>query len=195
MVVLWCLKDPVSQTSTSSLPATLWTCSTLQAEILATTAEVPSSMRFEVLGDGIFNSDSQKYDWAILHSLFKNESFGRFLQQIIQKKLESCLLPFLNHASKTGVQVDLQDIFQRFTFDNNICSVVLGFDPNFLPNKFISSSRRLLMRKPSTKWRMQSSTDTLFQDVYGSCRNGSKLDRRRSSMSPKKWLTNSCINV
>ncbi|KAH1141344.1 hypothetical protein GYH30_032535 [Glycine max] len=44
------------------------------------------------------------YGRAILHSLFKNESFGRFLQQIIQKKLESCLLPFLNHASKTGVQ-------------------------------------------------------------------------------------------
>ncbi|XP_020972797.1 cytochrome P450 86A7-like [Arachis ipaensis] len=30
--------------------------------------------------------------------------------------------------------VDLQDIFQRFTFDS-ICSMVLAFDPNCLPNK------------------------------------------------------------
>ncbi|KAL5168993.1 hypothetical protein HKD37_11G031004 [Glycine soja] len=60
-----------------------------------------------------------------------------------------------NRSFRRILKVDLQDIFQRFTFDNNICSVVLEFDPNFLPNKFISSSRRLLMRKPSTKWRMQ----------------------------------------
>ncbi|XP_027355484.1 alkane hydroxylase MAH1-like [Abrus precatorius] len=96
---------------------------------------------FEVLGDGIFNSDFQKwkYDRAILHSMFKNDSFESLLQQIIQKKLETCLLPFLNHASKTGSHVDLQDIFQRFTFDN-ICSMVLGFDPSCLPNKFIEFS-------------------------------------------------------
>ncbi|MED6114570.1 hypothetical protein PIB30_081539, partial [Stylosanthes scabra] len=32
--------------------------------------------------------------------------------------------------------VDLQDIFRRFSFDN-ICSIVLGFDPKSLPNKLI----------------------------------------------------------
>ncbi|OIW08845.1 hypothetical protein TanjilG_16426 [Lupinus angustifolius] len=92
---------------------------------------------FEILGDGIFNSDSKKWKFHrdILHSLFKNNNLESFNQQIIQKKLETSLIPFLSHASKQGTQVDLQDIFQRFSFDN-ICSMVLGFDPNCLPNNF-----------------------------------------------------------
>ena len=91
---------------------------------------------FEILGDGIFNSDSQKwkYNRDMLHSLFRKNTFESFVQNVIHKKLESCLLPLLNRASKAGTDVDLQDIFQRFSFDN-ICSVVLGFDPNCLPNK------------------------------------------------------------
>jgi cytochrome P450 len=35
---------------------------------------------------------------------------------------------FLDNACKKRLQVDLQDIFQRLTFDN-ICCIVLGFDP------------------------------------------------------------------
>ncbi|KAJ1440376.1 Cytochrome P450 [Sesbania bispinosa] len=95
---------------------------------------------FDVLGDGIFISDSHewKQQRTILHSLLKRKSFEMFLQQSIQKKLENCLIPFLDHASKTQAHdqvVDLQDILRRFTFDST-CSFILGFDPNCLPNKF-----------------------------------------------------------
>ena len=85
---------------------------------------------FEVLGDGIFRSDSHiwKYNRTLLHSIFKQESFKVFLHKTIEKKISSCLLMFLDHACKKGMQVDLQDVFQRLTFDN-ICCVVLGFDP------------------------------------------------------------------
>ncbi|GAU43030.1 hypothetical protein TSUD_12850 [Trifolium subterraneum] len=92
---------------------------------------------FEVLGVGIFNLDSNewKQERTLLHSLLKRKSFEIFLQQIIQKKLENCLLPFLDQAS-TGVQVlDLQDILERFTFDTT-CISLFGFDPNCLPYKF-----------------------------------------------------------
>ncbi|XP_045799117.1 alkane hydroxylase MAH1-like [Trifolium pratense] len=85
---------------------------------------------FEVLGDGIFRSDFHmwKYNRTLLHSIFKQENFQVFLHKTIEKKIFSSLLVFLDHACKKGLQVDLQDIFQRLTFDN-ICSIVLGFDP------------------------------------------------------------------
>ncbi|XP_028219938.1 alkane hydroxylase MAH1-like [Glycine soja] len=93
---------------------------------------------FEVLGGGIINSDdlhAWKQERTMLHSLLKRESFKIFLQKTIQKKLENCLIPFLDHASKAGAEVDLQDAFQRFTFDN-ACCMAFGYDPNCLPNKF-----------------------------------------------------------
>ncbi|KAL1324380.1 hypothetical protein HN51_034543 [Arachis hypogaea] len=91
---------------------------------------------FEILGDGIFNTDSHKWkhNRNILHSLFRQNSFESLVVKTIHKKLESCLVPLLNNTSELGTVVDLQDIFQRFSFDN-ICSIVLGFDPNSLPNK------------------------------------------------------------
>ncbi|KAK7270900.1 hypothetical protein RJT34_26406 [Clitoria ternatea] len=88
---------------------------------------------FEILGDGIFRSDSPlwKYNRTLLHSIFKQASFQLFIHKSIMRKIETCLLPFLDHVLKEAMQVDLQDTFQRLTFDN-ICSIVLGFDPDCL---------------------------------------------------------------
>ncbi|QHO55450.1 hypothetical protein HN51_010366 [Arachis hypogaea] len=93
---------------------------------------------FEILGDGIFNTDSHKWKHSrnILHSLFRQNSFESLVVKTIHKKLHSCLVPLLNNTSELGTVVDLQDIFQRISFDN-ICSIVLGFDPKSLPNKLI----------------------------------------------------------
>ena len=92
---------------------------------------------FEVLEGSLLNSDSHewKQERIMLHLILKKKSFKNFFQQTIQKKLENCLLPFLNHVSEVGAQVDLQDVLNRFTFDN-ICTIVFGFDPNCIPNKF-----------------------------------------------------------
>ncbi|MED6114567.1 hypothetical protein PIB30_081536, partial [Stylosanthes scabra] len=93
---------------------------------------------FEIMGDGIFNTDSYKWkrNRDILHSLFRKNSFESLVVKTIHKKLESCLVPLLNDVSELRTIVDFQDIFQRFSFDN-ICSIVLGSDPNSLPNKLI----------------------------------------------------------
>ncbi|XP_057440255.1 alkane hydroxylase MAH1-like [Lotus japonicus] len=92
---------------------------------------------FEVLGNGIINSDS--HDWkqqrAMLHSMFQKKSFEIFLQQTIEKKVENCLLPILTQISKVGATVDLQDIFERFTFDTT-STTLFGFDPHCLPSRF-----------------------------------------------------------
>jgi len=92
---------------------------------------------FQFLGDGIFRSDSQlwKYNRTILHSAFKQVSFKLFSHTTIKNKIETCLLPFLDHACKQGTEVDLQEAFQRLTFDV-ICSIVIGFDPACLSIDF-----------------------------------------------------------
>jgi len=92
---------------------------------------------FDVFGVGIFNLDFEewKQERTLLHSLFKGKSLEISFQQNIQKKLENCLLPFLDHASKSVQVLDLQDILERFTFDIT-CILLFGFDPNCLPYKF-----------------------------------------------------------
>jgi cytochrome P450 len=94
---------------------------------------------FEIFGVGIFNLDSNewKQERTLLHSILKTKKFETSAQQNIRKKLENCLLPFVDHhASTKGVQVfDLQDILERFTFDIT-CTFLFGFDPNSLPYKF-----------------------------------------------------------
>ncbi|XP_027187556.1 alkane hydroxylase MAH1-like [Cicer arietinum] len=92
---------------------------------------------FEAFGDGIFatDSDTWKYNRSLFHSVFKQRDFEIFQEKIIHKKLETSLFPMLDHVEKQGLVLDLQDVFSRFTFDN-ICSVILGCDPNCLSIDF-----------------------------------------------------------
>ncbi|KAJ1388322.1 Cytochrome P450 [Sesbania bispinosa] len=92
---------------------------------------------FQAFGDGIFTADSEewKYNRSLFHSLFKQRSFEVLQEKIIQKKMQKSLLPILDHVQQQGIVVDLQDVFNRFTFDN-ICSIVLGYDPNCLSIDF-----------------------------------------------------------
>uniref|UniRef100_A0A2C9VJ96 Cytochrome P450 n=2 Tax=Manihot esculenta TaxID=3983 RepID=A0A2C9VJ96_MANES len=89
---------------------------------------------FEPLGDGIFNADSDS--WSIQRRmvqslLHKNKNFDLALEITLKQKILQGLLPILENVS----QVDMQDVFQRFTFDT-ICQLVLGFDPNSLSIEF-----------------------------------------------------------
>ncbi|GAU45814.1 hypothetical protein TSUD_115020 [Trifolium subterraneum] len=92
---------------------------------------------FESFGDGIFNADSEtwKYNRSLFHSIFKLRDFELFQEKVIRNKLERSLIPILDHVQQKGSVVDLQDVFNRFTFDN-ICLVVLGCDPNCLSIDF-----------------------------------------------------------
>ncbi|CAL0317302.1 unnamed protein product [Lupinus luteus] len=92
---------------------------------------------FQPFGDGIFTADSEtwKYSRSLFHSLFRQKRFELFLEKTIQKKVHNSLLPILDHAQQQGTVIDLQDVFNRFTFDN-ICSLVLGYDPNCLSIEF-----------------------------------------------------------
>ncbi|KAE9588925.1 putative cytochrome P450 [Lupinus albus] len=122
---------------------------------------------FDVFGDGIFTADSEtwKSSRTLLHSLFKDRNFDMFLEKTIHKKIKGNLLPILDQTQQHGKVLDLQEVFNRFTFDN-ICSIVLGFDPNSLsidfPNvacekAFNDAEESIFYRHivPTSFWKLQ----------------------------------------
>lgn len=88
---------------------------------------------FDVLGDGIFNSDMDKWKQQrkTTRFLINQHGFYRFLVQTSRRKVEEGLIPILESVSKSGKIIDFQDVFQRFTFDS-ICTLVTGYDPGCL---------------------------------------------------------------
>nr|QWK52314.1 cytochrome P450 96A10 [Isatis tinctoria] len=123
---------------------------------------------FDVLGDGIFNADSEL--WKDLRksaqSMMMNPEFQRFSLATSLSKLEKGLVPLLDHVAKEKLVVDLEDVFQRFTFDTT-CVLATGYDPGCLSVEMpeIEFARALddaeeaiFFRhiKPEILWKMQS---------------------------------------
>ncbi|KAG8386618.1 hypothetical protein BUALT_Bualt03G0167200 [Buddleja alternifolia] len=123
---------------------------------------------FEILGDGIFNADFELWE---LHrrttlSFMAHVKFYSLLETAAWHKVETGLLPVLDHFSEQGVDVDLQDIFQRFTFDS-ICKLVLDYDSRslsidlpYIPSEkaFNDVIEALLHRHvlPESIWKLQN---------------------------------------
>ncbi|GAB4832388.1 hypothetical protein Ancab_006404, partial [Ancistrocladus abbreviatus] len=92
---------------------------------------------FDALGESIFNLDG--HEWTdrrkIYHSFFNIKEFSSLANRAILDKVERSLVPVLDHfaSPKQGPQatVDLQELFQRFSFDTTCC-FGLGYDPKTL---------------------------------------------------------------
>ncbi|CAL5368772.1 unnamed protein product [Camellia sinensis] len=116
---------------------------------------------FDVLGDGIFNSDADlwKNQKKLARVLINHQRFYRFLVKTSLGKVETGLIPVLNHVSEQGLIADLQDLFQRFTFDTT-CILITCYDPGCLSIEFpdVPFAKALLMRHVvlETVWRIQS---------------------------------------
>uniref|UniRef100_A0A7N0VA53 Cytochrome P450 n=1 Tax=Kalanchoe fedtschenkoi TaxID=63787 RepID=A0A7N0VA53_KALFE len=88
---------------------------------------------FEFLGEGILvaDGDSWKMQRKLSHSLFKNSNFLSLVETCAAQKVRDGLFKILDHASESGLEVDMQDLCQRFTFDV-ACIFMLGVDLNSL---------------------------------------------------------------
>ncbi|KAF8111831.1 hypothetical protein N665_0072s0042 [Sinapis alba] len=88
---------------------------------------------FDVLGDGIFNADFDL--WMDLRksaqSMMSRPDFQRFTLRTNMSKLEKGLVPILDHFAEKKLVLDLQDVFQRFTFDTTFV-LATGIDPGCL---------------------------------------------------------------
>ncbi|XP_071732277.1 alkane hydroxylase MAH1-like [Rutidosis leptorrhynchoides] len=92
---------------------------------------------FDVLGDGIFNSDYDlwRYHRKVTNSLINNPKFLQFIARMNFEKISKGLIPVLDYVASKDIVVDMQDVFQRYTFDTT-CMFVTGYDPGCLSVEF-----------------------------------------------------------
>ncbi|KAG2405498.1 hypothetical protein LR48_Vigan10g025200 [Vigna angularis] len=84
----------------------------------------------DLLGNGIFNSDSElwKVQRKVASYEFTTNSLRNFIVNSITTELQTRLLPILSKASQTNRVLDLQNLLERFSFDN-ICKLAFNVDP------------------------------------------------------------------
>ncbi|KAG8486857.1 hypothetical protein CXB51_020369 [Gossypium anomalum] len=88
---------------------------------------------FDFLGNGIFNADGEawKFERQISSHEFNTRSLRKFVETVVDAELNHRLVPMLSGAVTGKTVLDLQDILQRFAFDN-ICKIAFGYDPECL---------------------------------------------------------------
>ncbi|KAF3341491.1 Alkane hydroxylase MAH1 [Carex littledalei] len=88
---------------------------------------------FEVLGDGIFNTDgdSWRFQREKLQLAMSQKSFRTFIAKTTRDKIENALLPFFSQTVEHDRVIDLQDMFSRLSFDMS-CILSFGTDPGSL---------------------------------------------------------------
>ncbi|TYH45343.1 hypothetical protein E1A91_D11G251300v1 [Gossypium mustelinum] len=92
---------------------------------------------FDVLGDGIFNTDMDLWrkQRIVAQEFMRNHLFLKFLLRTTRDKVEKGLIHVIDYVAKQGLVVNLEDVFQRFTFDTT-CILVTGYDPKCLSLEF-----------------------------------------------------------
>ncbi|ERN01637.1 hypothetical protein AMTR_s00090p00093060 [Amborella trichopoda] len=88
------------------------------------------SFLHDFLGDGIFNADGDT--WKIQRKTasfqFSTKSLRTFMLSVVQSEINQRLIPLLEFVSSSQKLIDLQDVLERFAFDN-VCKVAFGSDP------------------------------------------------------------------
>ncbi|KAM3269774.1 cytochrome 94A1 [Capsicum chacoense] len=95
-----------------------------------------NSVLADFLRNGIFNAngDIWKYQRKVASHEFNTRSLRKFVETVVDTELSERLIPILANAAAEENVLDLQDILQRFAFDN-ICKIAFGYDPGYLlPN-------------------------------------------------------------
>ncbi|XP_010244250.1 PREDICTED: cytochrome P450 94C1 [Nelumbo nucifera] len=94
-----------------------------------------SAILGDLLGRGIFNvdGDTWKFQRKMASLELGSVSIRSFAFEIVTSEIKHRLLPFLSSTASDEQDrvLDLQDVFQRFTFDN-ICRFSFGLDPGCL---------------------------------------------------------------
>uniref|UniRef100_A0ACD5W4X0 Uncharacterized protein n=1 Tax=Avena sativa TaxID=4498 RepID=A0ACD5W4X0_AVESA len=88
------------------------------------------SIMADFLGHGIFNSDGEQ--WLSQRKAasyeFSKRSLRNFVVSTVRFEVVERLLPLLSRAEQGGATLDVQDVLERFAFDN-ICCIAFDEDP------------------------------------------------------------------
>ncbi|KAL7198091.1 hypothetical protein ACSBR2_020582 [Camellia fascicularis] len=95
--------------------------------------DVARTLIWDLHGDGIFNVDGEnwKFQRQVASHEFSTKSLRIFIKTVVDKELSDRLTPIFSVAAVNTNVLDLQDILQRFGFDN-ICKIAFGHDPAYL---------------------------------------------------------------
>ncbi|XP_062029813.1 cytochrome P450 CYP94D108-like [Rosa rugosa] len=87
----------------------------------------------DFLGGGIFNADGElwKVQRKTASYAFNTKSLRNFVMDNVSFEIHTRLVPLLARAAETGCRLDLQDVLERFAFDN-ICKMAFNVDPGCL---------------------------------------------------------------
>ncbi|MCL7035709.1 hypothetical protein MKW94_029256 [Papaver nudicaule] len=121
-------------------PARVWTANPENVKHILQTqfpnypkGEMLTGILSDFLGNGIFNTDGN--NWKLQRKLasheFNTKSLRKFIEDVVKIELSDRLIPILETTADQNSVLDLQDILQRFAFDN-ICKISFGFDPAYL---------------------------------------------------------------
>ncbi|XP_027351607.1 cytochrome P450 94B3-like [Abrus precatorius] len=87
----------------------------------------------DFLGNGIFNSDGNL--WRVQRKTasyeFNTNSLRAFIIHNVTVETQTRLLPILSSAAQSNRVLDLQDLLERFAFDN-VCKLAFNVDPGCL---------------------------------------------------------------
>lgn len=91
------------------------------------------SILLDFLGNGIFNSDG--HQWKVQRKTasfeFNTRSLRNFVVENVQQETSTRLLPLLKRAADSEQVIDIQDVLERYAFDN-VCKVAFNEDPSCL---------------------------------------------------------------
>ncbi|KAK1420927.1 hypothetical protein QVD17_22898 [Tagetes erecta] len=95
----------------------------------------------EFLGRGIFNAEGESWraQRKIASYEFNTRSLRNFVMESADIELHHRFIPILEKAAHLNRIVDIQDLLERYTFDN-ICKVAFNFDPGCLSGDGTSGS-------------------------------------------------------
>ncbi|KAF8718390.1 hypothetical protein HU200_025373 [Digitaria exilis] len=119
------ITDVLGVQLTSSMAAFCWRTGTAPRVV---------SMMHDFLGGGIFNADGESWraQRKVASHEFNTRSLRVFVARCVHDELHGRLLPLLRRrATASGASLDLQDVLERFGFDN-ICRVAFDHDPRQL---------------------------------------------------------------
>ncbi|KAJ0807183.1 putative cytochrome P450 [Helianthus annuus] len=128
---------------------------------------------FDLLGDGIFNvdGDAWKFQRQLSSHEFNTKSLKHFVEKVVDAELNERLIPMLTNATVNNTVLDLQDILQRFAFDN-VCKIAFGYDPE-----------NLISSLPQAKFACA------FEDAVRIC------SERFRTITPLVWKLKSLLNM
>ncbi|KAL5226553.1 hypothetical protein ABZP36_014818 [Zizania latifolia] len=104
--------------------------------------ELSVSTLEDLLGHGIFNSDGEQWLWQRKAASyeFNKRSLRNFVVDTVRFEVVDRLLPLLERAGRDGRTLDVQDVLERFAFDN-ICHVAFGEDPACLAEENMEATQ------------------------------------------------------